>query len=1013
MSCENTEYWRIISKYSTISGATPSIPPSQDHTDGTWSPTDLYVGEFFVNVADDIVWVRTINGILPISSTGGTGSYIGDYVSKSLGGTYSGGVYAPTMSSITFTGTNFIGDNFTGGDFTGTFSGDGSGLTGITAVWTGGTVSNPVYFTNTLDLTNNLTIDGSISTNNSYIDIQDELWVNGGVSASYFVGDGSLLTNIPIGATSNDYTVDAYLDGSTLKFDRTDLVDAYSVDLSPIMSTNSITGVNFDGTNYTIYLTDGTEWSVDMTTFNSLSVVGAITADEFNGGTFNGTFIGTYSNDIYTTGATLSGTTAVFDRTDGVTYSLDLSTLSGGGSASNLEQTLSIGNTTGTYSILAPNNSGLSNYNGVQGSKGITFDNDAVIMYAGTGSFDDSGALGLVSVLNVDGSISTQTQANVEYNMNYFGNGSGYFSVSGYTGFKGIEYASDYSGSYSVRSLVDKEYVDNAVSGAGGTLEETLALGNNSGTYSILMASGSSIEFDNLSQLRKGTYDFGGQGGISQICSVNYENNWQSGINHIFDNSGFIRESLHCFNIIPDNTFDSSLRFQVGSRWILDNGDIYICSDATVASAVWTLDTSDPFVYITENTTTGTLTMSAPTSITSMVTDGTDTTETITIPSQVETTSTNGTKTSTETITPVSMTSMITDGTFTQSIYIDSQASKNVIEVIKGTDITSITTQDTGNNGDINMLVTDGTNTSNIQQKIDFITSYVYDSNADITDTISLDPQALGDGTGIISYDNTNDIYSKTTYTPDNIYSQVVDNVSNSLYTLLSLSTMTLTNQVSDGTDTSYTDIQPGSINNYAKTSGLFRVDPGSGELSEMNLNSSNAYLLNTAGEGRNTHLNAEYDYAEMKQDEGLSVIRSQVSLDNGFYQSQLGETDISKGVSKTNFVSLQTTDGATTSAVWPLSGLEIGTTAVGIKATVTALNDDEDKAYVAELYAAVRMNAYAVTIFGGVDKLEKSEFTTATSIIEIESSAVAIRVIGEAATTINWSVKYELIYSV
>jgi hypothetical protein len=58
-------------------------------------------------------------------------------------------------------------------------------------------------------------------------------------------------------------------------------------------------------------------------------------------------------------------------------------------------------------------------------------------------------------------------------------------------------------------------------------------------------------------------------------------------------------------------------------------------------------------------------------------------------------------------------------------------------------------------------------------------------------------------------------------------------------------------------------------------------------------------------------------------------------------------------------------------------------------------------------------MNAYAVTIFGGVDKLEKTEFTTATSTIEIESSSVAIRVTGEAATTIYWSVKYELIYSV
>jgi hypothetical protein len=104
------------------------------------------------------------------------------------------------------------------------------------------------------------------------------------------------------------------------------------------------------------------------------------------------------------------------------------------------------------------------------------------------------------------------------------------------------------------------------------------------------------IQFDNASQLREGVYDFGGQGGISQICGVGYENNWQSGINHIFDNNDFIRESSHCFNIIPDNTFDSSLRFKVGSRWVLDNGDIYVCSDNNINTAVWDLEINDTYV---------------------------------------------------------------------------------------------------------------------------------------------------------------------------------------------------------------------------------------------------------------------------------------------------------------------------------------------------------------------------------------------------------------------------------
>jgi hypothetical protein len=139
-----------------------------------------------------------------------------------------------------------------------------------------------------------------------------------------------------------------------------------------------------------------------------------------------------------------------------------------------------------------------------------------------------------------------------------------------------------------------------------GTISATTYLNfpDLSGSYLPLsggtMDDNASISFNNTSQLREGTYDFGGQGGISQICSVGYENNWQSGFNHIFDNNGFIRESRYCFNVIPDNTFDDTLRFKVGSRWVLDNGDIYICSDATTGAAVWTYYNSD--IYVTGGT---------------------------------------------------------------------------------------------------------------------------------------------------------------------------------------------------------------------------------------------------------------------------------------------------------------------------------------------------------------------------------------------------------------------------
>ena len=119
------------------------------------------------------------------------------------------------------------------------------------------------------------------------------------------------------------------------------------------------------------------------------------------------------------------------------------------------------------------------------------------------------------------------------------------------------------------------------------TLNQTLVLGNTTGGEDISISNGDKIVLDNGSELRKGTYDYGGSGGISRICSVGYEDMWQSGIHHIFDNNGFIRESNNCFNINPDNTFDNTLRFKVGSRWVLDDGTTYICTDASTGAAVW------------------------------------------------------------------------------------------------------------------------------------------------------------------------------------------------------------------------------------------------------------------------------------------------------------------------------------------------------------------------------------------------------------------------------------------
>jgi hypothetical protein len=127
-------------------------------------------------------------------------------------------------------------------------------------------------------------------------------------------------------------------------------------------------------------------------------------------------------------------------------------------------------------------------------------------------------------------------------------------------------------------------------SGGGGgsqTLAQTLDLGNQTGGENILVNNADAIELENTSLLKKGTYDFGGNGGISRICSNQYEDMWQNGFRHVFDQSGFIRNSSNGFDLVPDSSFDVTLRFKVGSFWTLDNGTTYICTDATEGAAEW------------------------------------------------------------------------------------------------------------------------------------------------------------------------------------------------------------------------------------------------------------------------------------------------------------------------------------------------------------------------------------------------------------------------------------------
>lgn len=67
----NIQDARILIKRSTNTGETPTVAPSNDHTDGTWDALDIYTGEMFLNVQDSRAWFRSNTGIIELATLNG------------------------------------------------------------------------------------------------------------------------------------------------------------------------------------------------------------------------------------------------------------------------------------------------------------------------------------------------------------------------------------------------------------------------------------------------------------------------------------------------------------------------------------------------------------------------------------------------------------------------------------------------------------------------------------------------------------------------------------------------------------------------------------------------------------------------------------------------------------------------------------------------------------------------------------------------------------------------------
>lgn len=145
---------------------------------------------------------------------------------------------------------------------------------------------------------------------------------------------------------------------------------------------------------------------------------------------------------------------------------------------------------------------------------------------------------------------------------------------------------------YSLGVDASGNVIETTVSGGSQTLADTLVLGNTSGANDIQFDATQGLLFANTSRLREGTIDagLGGTKGVAQICAVGYELKWEAGRLYVMDGNGLlIRQSLYNFTTTPTATDDNTLGYAVGSLWTLDDGTVYICSDATATAAVWAI----------------------------------------------------------------------------------------------------------------------------------------------------------------------------------------------------------------------------------------------------------------------------------------------------------------------------------------------------------------------------------------------------------------------------------------
>ena len=130
----------------------------------------------------------------------------------------------------------------------------------------------------------------------------------------------------------------------------------------------------------------------------------------------------------------------------------------------------------------------------------------------------------------------------------------------------------------------------NVVGDGSSSLQDVTDLGNST-TNDIGFEAGAGIEFiANAARVREGTNNagLGGNKGVALICSNAYELKWEAGRLYYMEQDGFtIREVTHNFTLTPTENDDVNKGFVTGSKWVLDDGTVFLCIDNSSGNATW------------------------------------------------------------------------------------------------------------------------------------------------------------------------------------------------------------------------------------------------------------------------------------------------------------------------------------------------------------------------------------------------------------------------------------------